>query len=116
MITASEASGSSTALGEASGEGTAAEYFGPFDAPPEGSDPEDYVLCGDEKWYRKRIVSGTVAIVGTSSMHPGSIRRAERIEAAIHAAIMKAVSEGILQGTPELTAIIDAARDAAMNE
>ena len=96
---------------EASGEDTIG-----YESLPENADPEDFVLCGDGKWYRRRVVSGVAAMVGTASLHPGSLRRAERIEAAIHAAIMKAVSEGVQVGSPELTAVIDAARDAAMED
>lgn len=98
------------AASEASGEGTA------FDTLPSDASPDDYILCEDGKWYRRRIAAGTTAIVMTSSTHPGSIKRAERIEAAIHAAIMKAVSEGVQVGSPELTVIINAARDAAMED
>lgn len=87
-----------------------------YDWPEDKEVPEDWVRCGDGLIYRRRIVAGVTAIVGTASPHPGSLRRAERIEAAIHSAIMRAVSEGVLVGSPELTTVIDAARDAAMNE
>jgi hypothetical protein len=84
---------------------------------PEDQDvPEGYVRCDDGLIYKHRIVGGVVGIVMTSSTHPGSLKRAERIEAAIHSAIMKAVSEGVQVGSPELTAVIDAARNAAMEE
>jgi hypothetical protein len=108
MEAASEASGFNSTLGEADGDALG------YDAP--GPDVENWVLCGDGKWYKRRIVAGTAAMVMTSSTHPGSIKRAERIEAAIHAAIMKAVSEGVQVGSPELTIIINAARNAAMED
>lgn len=102
---------------EGSSEGeVGGEYFGPFDSIPNDADPEDYVLCGDDKWYKKRIVAAVTHIVGTSSPHPGSIKRAERIENAIHTAVMKAISEGVQVGSPELTAVVNAARDAAMED
>lgn len=104
MSTATEGSSEDSALN------------GPFDAVPEGHDPDNYVLCGDDKWYRKRIAAAVTHIVGTSSPHPGSIKRAQRIEDAIHAAVMKAVSEGVQVGSPELTAVVDAARNAAMED
>lgn len=94
----------------------ASEASGVCDTLPSDANPDDYVLCEDGKYYKRRVVSGIAAMVMTSSTHPGSLRRAERIEAAIHSAIMKAVSEGVQVGSPELTAVIDAARNAAMEE
>jgi hypothetical protein len=95
-----------------------AEVSGPDMLPhdPAKGVPPGYLLGDDGKLYRRRIVSGVAAIALASSMAPGASRRAERVEAAMAAAINKAVSEGIAPGTPELTAIIMAARNAALNE
>lgn len=96
-----------------------AEVEGPdmIEHDPAAPIPAGYMLCEDGKLYRKRIVSGvqTIALAGGLG-GPLAHKRAERAEAAMAAAINKAVSEGVPIGSPALTAIIIAARDAALNE